>query len=96
MVPGIARVSFSSTSTATVSHNSNSCSKRNDYQLNKHVTKQTISRHGRSGQKWIVDAQSSQVTRLVTGCVPILKDEKVMLVSSSKKREWILPKGESE
>jgi diphosphoinositol-polyphosphate diphosphatase len=30
---------------------------------------------------------------LVTGCVPILRGGKVLLVSSSRKTEWILPKG---
>jgi diphosphoinositol-polyphosphate diphosphatase len=31
--------------------------------------------------------------RLVTGCVPILKDGKILFVSASRKAAWILPKG---
>ena len=59
--------------------------------INSTVANRTISRHGRSTQRWAVDAKSK--TRLVTGCVPILKGGKIMLVSASKKNEWILPKG---
>ncbi|CAB9509974.1 Nudix hydrolase [Seminavis robusta] len=61
--------------------------------INSTVADRTISRHGRSNQRWIIESDSSEVVRLVTGCVPILKGGKIMLVSASKKKEWILPKG---
>ena len=48
------------------------------------------SRQGRSGQRW---GDDDQTIRLVTGCVPILRDGRVLLVSSSRKPAWILPKG---
>ena len=61
--------------------------------INPIINNMTVSRHGRSTQRWIVDAQTSQVIRLVAGCVPILKGGKIMMVSSNKHNEWILPKG---
>lgn len=61
--------------------------------INCTVANRTISRHGRSTQRWLMDPNSPKVTRLVTGCVPILSEGRVMLVSASKKKEWILPKG---
>ena len=47
----------------------------------------TNSRQGRDHQRW------ENGMRLVTGTVPILRDGKILLCSSSKKKEWILPKG---
>ncbi|GMI03038.1 hypothetical protein TrRE_jg6244 [Triparma retinervis] len=44
-------------------------------------------RQGRDNQRWDGDV------RLVVGCVPIVKDGGILLCSSSKKKEWILPKG---
>lgn len=58
--------------------------------LNSKVLQRKESRQGRSGQRWEGEDQS---TRLVTGCVPILRDGRIMLVSSSRKAAWILPKG---
>ena len=104
--PGATSASFSSHSTGTVSKHgmySGTDSHASDGMLaqlmqksaafNETVTKLTKSRHGRSGQRWIVDSHSNNVIRLVTGCIPILKGGKIMMVSASKKNEWILPKG---
>ncbi|GMI46376.1 hypothetical protein TrCOL_g408 [Triparma columacea] len=44
-------------------------------------------RQGRDNQRW------DGPVRLVVGCVPIVKDGGILLCSSSKKKEWILPKG---
>jgi len=33
------------------------------------------------------------VYRMVTGCVPIVEGGRILLVSASRKSEWILPKG---
>lgn len=44
-------------------------------------------RQGRDNQRW------DDGVRLVVGCVPIVKDGGILLCSSSKKKEWILPKG---
>lgn len=59
--------------------------------LNAKVTLRLTSRQGRSSQRWVTE--SSEMIRLVTGCVPILKGGKIMFVSASGKPEWILPKG---
>jgi len=66
---------------------------RKSESINDQVKSRTISRHGRSNQRWEADQQSNNLVRLVVGCVPILKDGRVMMVSSAKKSEWILPKG---
>ena len=60
------------------------------------VATQTMSRTGRSLQRWEFDSDSSTELkrfRLVTGSIPILSDGRIMLVSSNKRPEWILPKG---
>jgi diphosphoinositol-polyphosphate diphosphatase len=69
----------------------------NHHHQNKAATPQTsptkflslpsLSRQGRDQQRWEGDV------RLVTGCVPITTGGGVLLCSSSKKREWIIPKG---
>ena len=61
--------------------------------INQKVTLQTISRNGRVTQRWHTDPQSQRVFRMVTGCVPIVEGGKILLVSASRKSEWILPKG---
>ena len=55
------------------------------------VILRTTSRQGRDTQRWLRDR--GEDIRLVTGCVPILQDGMVLLVSASRKAEWILPKG---
>lgn len=61
--------------------------------VNDSVQSLKVSRVGRHTQRWHTDPQSNNVTRLVVGCIPILQGEKILLVSASKKAEWILPKG---
>jgi diphosphoinositol-polyphosphate diphosphatase len=57
------------------------------------VMKSTVSRQGRDLQRWEDAHDDAQSIRLVTGAVPILSDSRILLVSSGKKAEWILPKG---
>lgn len=59
--------------------------------LNAKIVRRQTSRQGRLSQRWITE--SNELIRLTTGCVPILKGGKIMLVSASRKPEWILPKG---
>jgi ADP-ribose pyrophosphatase YjhB (NUDIX family) len=59
--------------------------------LNEKVSTRKTSRQGRSTQRWITE--KSECIRLVTGVVPILRDGKILFVSSRRKAEWILPKG---
>lgn len=51
------------------------------------------SRQGRSSQRWVFDAVNQRRLRLVTGCVPILQDGRILTISASRKSSWILPKG---
>jgi len=53
----------------------------------------TVSRVGRDNQRWEEDPKSSSLIRLTTGTIPITKDGRVLLISSARKKEWILPKG---
>lgn len=73
-----------STPSATVAQNSSSS-------LNAKVIKRTTSRQGRMNQRWVNDPRG--LVRLVTGCVPIMNDGRILFVSASRKNEWILPKG---
>lgn len=57
------------------------------------VTSQKTSRIGRQAQRYFTDPASQRVYRLVTGCVPVVEGGKILFVSSSRKPEWILPKG---
>ena len=57
------------------------------------VTNQKASRNGRQTQRYSTDPNSQRVCRMVTGCVPIVEGGKILFVSSSRKSEWILPKG---
>lgn len=63
-------------------------------ELNAKVSLRKTSRQGRSTQRWAEEEDTaSGAIRLVTGCVPILKDGKILFASASRKSEWILPKG---
>lgn len=63
-------------------------------ELNAKILSRTLSRQGRSTQRWVADPQLPNSTiRLVTGCIPIVKGGKVLFVSANKKPEWIFPKG---
>lgn len=57
------------------------------------ILQRTESRNGRDLQRFQTDPQTGHVLRLTTGSVPIMKNGHIMLVSSSRKEEWILPKG---
>lgn len=70
-----------------------SLSKLNEKMLEMTNSRQGESRQGRSHQRWETDSETNQRIRLVTGCVPILDDGRIMFVSASRKPEWILPKG---
>jgi len=58
-----------------------------------YLFKRMVSRTGRENQRWVTDAVSNQLFRLVTGTVPIMNDGRILVCSSSRKQEWILPKG---
>jgi len=61
--------------------------------INLKVKTQTISRNGRQTQRWYTDPVTNIVYRMTTGCIPVLKDGKILFCSASRKSEWILPKG---
>jgi diphosphoinositol-polyphosphate diphosphatase len=61
--------------------------------LNSRVLSRQVSRQGRETQRWVTDPKTGNLIRLVTGCVPITKNGQILLVSASRKPEWILPKG---
>lgn len=90
----------STSNTAPTTSTSSACSissresdQAHQSQLNQKVMTQKSSRQGRETQRWVTDPSTHQRIRLVTGCVPILKDGRILFVSSSRKAEWILPKG---
>ncbi len=57
------------------------------------LVKGNSSRQGRSLQRWLVHSQTEELVRQVAGTVPITRDGRIVLVSASRKSEWILPKG---
>jgi diphosphoinositol-polyphosphate diphosphatase len=61
--------------------------------INHKVTTQKMSRNGRQSQRWYTDPVTQRLYRLTTGCVPVVGGGKILFVSSSRKPEWILPKG---
>lgn len=61
--------------------------------LKRTIVSRTTSRNGREQQRYQTDPQTGQVFRLTAGCVPIMTNGLVLLVASSRKNEWILPKG---
>ena len=60
---------------------------------NTRVAQEIESRQGRSLQRWESDTKTGLNHRLVAGCVPLLRDGSIMLISSGKLTEWVLPKG---
>ncbi len=60
---------------------------------NAQLSLQKTSRQGRDLQRWSIDETTNETVRLVTGCVPILREGKILLISANRKAEWILPKG---
>jgi diphosphoinositol-polyphosphate diphosphatase len=67
--------------------------KEDSERINLKVTTQKISRNGRQTQRWFTDPATQRLYRMTTGCVPIVEGGKILFVSSSRKPEWILPKG---
>lgn len=59
----------------------------------KAILRRTESRNGRDLQRFATDRKTGYLLRLTTGSVPIMRDGKILLISSSRKEEWILPKG---
>ena len=59
----------------------------------KSILQRTESRNGRETQRFATDPQTGNLMRLTTGSVPIMSDGRILLISSSRKEEWILPKG---
>lgn len=57
------------------------------------LIKGNTSRQGRSLQRWLVHSPTNELVRQVAGTIPITKDGRIILISSSRKNEWILPKG---
>ena len=67
--------------------------KERSEQINLKVKTQTISRNGRQTQRYYTDKATNIIHRMTTGCIPILKDGRIMFCSASRKAEWIIPKG---
>lgn len=59
----------------------------------KNLVKGNSSRQGRSLQRWLVHSSTEELVRQVAGTIPITRDGRIILVSASRKMEWILPKG---
>lgn len=57
------------------------------------LVKGNSSRQGRSLQRWLVHSPTEELVRQVAGCIPITRDGRIVLVSASRKSEWIIPKG---
>jgi diphosphoinositol-polyphosphate diphosphatase len=57
------------------------------------LIKENASRQGRSLQRWLVHSPTEELVRQVAGTIPITRDGRIILVSASRKSEWILPKG---
>ena len=57
------------------------------------MTKLKVSRSGRDLQRWLIDAESEERTRLVSGTLPIMQNGNILLVSSRRKEKFVLPKG---
>mmetsp|Transcript_1970 Transcript_1970/g.3733 ORF Transcript_1970/g.3733 Transcript_1970/m.3733 type:complete len:525 (+) Transcript_1970:420-1994(+) len=57
------------------------------------LVKDNSSRQGRSLQRWLIHSPTDELVRQVAGTIPITRDGRIILISASKKAEWILPKG---
>lgn len=60
---------------------------------NVRVARERESRSGKIKQRWAIDPQNGQKMRLVAGCVPILNDSRIILISSNSGNGWLVPKG---
>lgn len=61
--------------------------------INLRVKTQTTSRNGRETQRWYTCSTTKRLYRMTTGCIPVLRDGRILFCSASRKPEWILPKG---
>lgn len=61
--------------------------------INLRVKTQTTSRNGRETQRWYTCPTTKRLYRMTTGCIPVLRDGRILFCSASRKPEWILPKG---
>jgi len=57
------------------------------------LAQEKSSRQGRSLQRWLIHQPTEELVRQVSGTIPITRDGRIILVSASRKAEWILPKG---
>ncbi len=57
------------------------------------LIKGNSSRQGRSLQRWLVHSPNDGLVKQAVGTIPITRDGRVILISASRKKEWILPKG---
>ena len=57
------------------------------------LIKGNSSRQGRSLQRWLVHSPNDELVKQAAGTIPITRDGRVILISASRKKEWILPKG---
>jgi len=57
------------------------------------LVKEKSSRQGRSLQRWSIHSPTEELVRQVAGTIPITRDGRIILISASRKKEWILPKG---
>jgi len=62
-------------------------------QFTENLARQTSSRQGRSLQRWLFHPPTEGLVKQVAGTVPIARDGRIVLVSASRKEEWVLPKG---
>lgn len=67
---------------------------------NSKVSAEIAARIGNTQQRWAVDPHNGRLMRLVAGCVPILSDGRIILITSSVKKDkvnkdkgWLIPKG---
>ncbi len=60
---------------------------------NARVAREAESRSGKIKQRWVIDPRNGQRMRLVAGCVPILNDSRILLISSNGGKGWLVPKG---
>ena len=42
---------------------------------------------------WLLHSPTGDLVREVAGTIPITRDGRIVLISASRKKEWILPKG---
>ena len=60
---------------------------------NERVAAQFEARSGKLKQRWAIDPLDGKPLRLVAGCIPILSDSRIILISSTSGKGWLVPKG---